>query len=144
MRLSSEELDNLAYWSSPEKMSEQPERAAYEQVINTLSAFVYNKNQLPLLKASINRSTYNLKIAQMVWNDLLKIDYDITRQAKKFKNRCLIIAGRQDALSQRVIEQTANRFSNSELFWLDDCAHILWVDQPDKLYEIVGKFLKIG
>lgn len=141
MRLTLEERENISYWSAPERLAEQPERAAYEQVVNTLSAFVYDKSQLPTLRASINTKTYNINVAQLVWSDLFRINYDISHQLEQFKNKCLIVAGKQDALSQSAIERTAHCFPKSELVWLDECAHILWADQPTALYSTIGKFL---
>ena len=141
MRLTNEEQENIAYWSAPERIDSLPERAAYEQVVNTLSAFVYDKNQLPVLKASIDMQTYNINVAQLVWKDLFRTNYDIGREMKKFKSKCLIVAGKQDALSQTVVEQTAHRILKSELVWLNECAHILWADQPTALYNTIGKFL---
>lgn len=141
-RLSPEQLKNIAYWTSTERMVKEPEQAAYEQVINTLPAFIYDKTKLPMLERVITKKTYSLAIGQLVWSDLFETNFNIVKDVKKFKNRCLIIAGRQDALPQQGFEQVAKQFLKSELRWIDECAHALWVDQPHELYEIVIKFLK--
>lgn len=141
-RLSPEQLKNLSYWTSAARMTAEPEQAAYEQVMNTLPAFIHDKSKLPILEKAITKKTYSLPIGQLVWSDLFETNYYVTEDVKRFKNRCLIVAGRQDALPQQGFEQVAKQFLKSELHWIDECAHALWVDQPDKLYAIVGKFLK--
>jgi proline iminopeptidase len=142
MRLSPEELANVRYWSSPERIEAQPAEAGYQQVVNTLSAFVNDKSKLPLLKQTINATTYTISVAQLVWSDLMWTNYDVSKQVRRYRNKCLVLAGRQDALSQHVIVETSNRFTKSQLHWLDECAHAIWVDQPDKTLEVINSFLK--
>lgn len=142
MRLSEKEQNNIAYWTDSLRLVNQPTEAAYQQVINTLPAYVYNKKKLQHLMQEIDTSTYNLETAGLVWKDLVSINYNITAKAKLFNKPVLVLMGRQDALTEITANRLAASFPKSKKIFIDECAHILWVDQPQKVYDAIKKFVK--
>jgi proline iminopeptidase len=142
MRLSEKEQNNIAYWTDSLRLANQPAEAAYQQVINTLPAFVYNKKKLPLMMQGIDTSTYNLETAGFVWNDLVSVNYNITAKTKLFNKPVLVLMGRQDALTEITANRLAASFPKSKKVLIDECAHILWVDQPEKVYDAIKAFVK--
>ena len=77
-----------------------------------------------------------------MWNDLVNSGFDITKKAESVKIPVDIIQGRQDALGDANAEKIAHTFPNASLQFIEKCAHILWIDQPEKTYNLLKKILE--
>lgn len=78
------------------------------------------------------------KVQQSVWNSLG--EYDITEGLEKVNCPALVVHGRQDPIPLESSEQIAQALP-AELVVLADCGHVPYVEQPEKLFAAITRFL---
>lgn len=78
------------------------------------------------------------RVQQSVWESLG--NYDLIPRLSGVKYPTLIVHGRDDPIPVASSIQAA-RMMNAELVVLDDCGHVPYVEQPEKLFQAVDGFL---
>ncbi len=139
-RLSKQNIDNISYWTS--KTESNSSITSMNIIYNTLPAFLYYDSLVNSMMNYIDTTTWNSQTASLIWNDLARINFDITPGLKKFSKPVLIVQGNQDALGNQHAMEIKNVFQNSQLQFINNAAHIIWADQPLQCLEIVSSFLK--
>jgi proline iminopeptidase len=81
------------------------------------------------------------RVQQSIWESLG--DFDLTRagQLDSIRAPALIVHGRQDPIPLESSE-TAARSLRCPVVVLDDCGHVPYVEQPEKLFAAVNSFLE--
>src|SRR6266566_704337 len=78
------------------------------------------------------------RVQQSVWESLG--DFDLIRDLKGVKIRSIIVHGRDDPIP--VASSTeASRALETNLVVLDECGHVPYVEQPDRLFAALDPFL---
>ncbi len=78
------------------------------------------------------------RVQQSVWESLG--NYDLLPRLPGLKTPTLIVHGRDDPIPVASSIQAA-QLMNAELILLDDCGHVPYVEQPEKLFKAVESFL---
>ena len=75
--------------------------------------------------------------------DLKRYDFDLATKIGQITSRTLIIWGKNDELLHvSGAEQLAQTIKNSELRILDNCNHVIHMDQPVKTFRHIMAFIK--
>lgn len=106
------------------------------------AAYVYDPENIPFVIEALTREGANFpEVRGLVYADLDRTDYDLLDELAALQTPTLILHGRQDLLGEAVPLQTHAALRNSELVWLDECAHYPWLDAPDAYFGAIERFL---
>ncbi|OHU96402.1 hypothetical protein BIW53_06525 [Pseudoalteromonas byunsanensis] len=84
---------------------------------------------------SLGGATLLRQIQETSWRQ------DLSLLLAELKCKVLIIGGRQDQkVPQEDLQAMTKQLSNAELLWLDDCGHMLPLEQPQALAQILNQF----
>ncbi|HAO05735.1 MAG: alpha/beta fold hydrolase [Bacteroidetes bacterium] len=138
-RLQPQNLSSIAGWSN--MVETNPSKASLNIIYNTLPAFLYNDNLIDSVMQYIDEKTWNIQTSSLMWNDLAKESFNIGDNLRTFEKPVLILQGKQDALGEYLATTIRKKFINAELILINECAHIIWVDNPDESLSIIRRFL---
>lgn len=138
-RLTPKQQDSLNYWTRKISNGDTSHYAALQRGKYLAPAYVYDKKFVPIVAERLTQG--NAQINGLLWQNMRDIDFDCKPQLKKFKKPVLIIHGNQDVLGKNIAEIAYNVLSNSELFYIDKCAHYGWLDQPETYFGKIRSFL---
>ena len=139
-RLLPSDLEAMAFWSAPERMKSDPEKAIYETIKSQTPGLFYDrKNALKLLE-NITPASFNLQFSQLMYADLFR-NYHIKAAMTNFKNPVLIVQGRQDPIDAATAFQTKETLTQAKIEFVEKCGHFPWLEQPEKFFPVVNDFL---
>lgn len=78
------------------------------------------------------------KVQQSVWESLG--DFDLRDELRAVRCPVLVVHGRQDPIPLPSAQAVADA-THGDLVVLDDCGHVPYVEQPDKLFNATQRFL---
>lgn len=139
--LSDQEKEGIRKWSDPDKINENPKRANYNIIKNTISAFLFHKQLADSVMAKIDANTANMQVSNLVFQNLIATQYDLKPVLHKIKAPTLIIQGRQDALGQENPIVISNLIPRAKLIFVEKSAHLMWMDQPKTYFQSIKEFL---
>ena len=136
--------NNLRHRLGPER------RAAYDRATTQrgrveamAAAYVFHPEHIPFVVEALTRpGASNATVRSLVFQDLVRQEFDLRADLARFERPVLILHGRQDVLGTLVPYKTHQALPNSELVYLDACGHYLWLDQPDAYFEAISIFLR--
>lgn len=136
--LTGEEQDSLRYWRQQRSLDDSPENGL-EYARALAKAYVF----FPENEAAVSErlTQINLPINNLVWQDLRRINYDCKESLADFSQPVLIIQGKQDIVTTEMAMLTNRVFSNAKLVLLDSCGHYGWLDQEEKYFDEIKKYL---
>jgi proline iminopeptidase len=136
-RLSVAELTEL------EKLAGVNTKEAEERRLDlTVRAYVYSPKHLAEVNKLFHNSQYYPEIDGLIIKDILKLQYNLVPQFKKFKKPCLILFGRQDFLGDGTALKTHQGIPNSKLVFINECNHYPWIEQKETYFKEVDAFMK--
>lgn len=104
----------------------------------TLSKQFYN----PLLVGELMKDGgMNMNVNHLMMNDLLKRKWNLKETLGNLKNPVLIINGDHDPIDKKYVQDLKSLLKNSELHYLDNCGHYLWIEKPMELKKLILGFL---
>jgi|GEM_PF-477034 len=137
--------DNAAlydHWSDPAHAAANPEAANRKRVEAMAPAYVHHDEHVPFVVEALTAPGANFpEVRGLVYADLRRIGYDLSQALAAFTKPTLILHGRQDPLDPEVPQRTHAALPNSELVWIDECSHYLWLDQPEEYFSTIEAFL---
>lgn len=143
VRLSPSQRLLLDYWSKKIRDNKDVDRAIQERLKLNLSAYVFYPENRPTIIKSLTETSKLVPIVNdLVWNDLKKQNYNLTSKLKDFQKPVLIIQGRQDFLGESTAIKINEAIPNSELIFLNECGHSIWLDNKDKYFSAIARFLE--
>jgi proline iminopeptidase len=110
--------------------------AAYRQRAFELSVAGYFAN--PELAASLTPFRVTGRVQQSIWESLG--DFDLRKSMEEIHTRTLVVHGRQDPIPLESARAAADALSG-EMFELDECGHVPYVEQPSALFSKIESFL---
>lgn len=137
--LSKTEIDSLNYWTNKIEKGDTTKIAKFKRTKSLAPAYVHNRKFIPVVSERLTQ--VNTKINGLVWNDLIKTNFDCKQKLTTFKNPVLIIQGEQDIVSKQMGELANETFSNSKLIFLEHSRHYPWLDVPEKYFQEIDLFL---
>jgi proline iminopeptidase len=143
VRLSPSQRLLLEYWSKKIREKKDVDRAIEERLKINLSGYVfYPENRETIIKSLTETSKLVPIVNDLVWNDLQKQNYNLANELKDFQKPVLIIQGRQDFIGESTAIKTHEAIPNSELIFINECGHSIWLDKKDKYFNSIAKFLE--
>lgn len=142
-RMSPDDLSAREYWSRPDVVSKDPERADIEQIRAILPSQFYDRTKaheaIAIMKAG--KEHYNPEAGQYLgaaYGETAPTRIEALRNADI---PALIIHGRQDPMPESVALENQKLLKGSRLVWLDKCGHWPWIEQPAALEKAMFEFL---
>jgi proline iminopeptidase len=139
LRLTPEDNKKIAEWKA--KAAEDPDKAALEDVKARAPAYFYDRATGERFAESAPKDLLTRGLISMMLGDLRKSAYDLRPALDKLNTRTFIIQGRQDLLGESVSYEIHMALRNSQLAFLEKCGHFPWLEQEEKFYAAVERFL---
>jgi proline iminopeptidase len=139
---SKEDVENIEFWSDPEVIAINPERAAYEFYSSLLATRVYDQSVKREILKNFVAEPNTFEIAPLMFKHLKSIGYDLKPPLKKFNNPTLIIQGRQGFLGGWTAFNIYQTLPNCEIKFIEKCGHFPFIERPDDFYEALETFLE--
>ncbi|MCG2420512.1 alpha/beta hydrolase [Aequorivita sp. F47161] len=137
-RLTEQEIDSLNFWRNKLRENESEyNRRKFNQYL--ASAYVYQKKNIPIVSERLMQG--NMSLNRMVWDNMLSINFDCKKDLESFDKPVLILQGKQDVIPQSLAFTADKVFSNSNLFFLDNCGHYGWLDKKKEYLNRINDFL---
>ena len=138
-RLSAQETDSLDFWNNKIAHGDTTYHAKLHRGLALAPAYLYDRKNIPVIAERLTQS--NMKVNGIVWNDLQKIKFDCHAKAQYFAAPVLIIQGKQDIIDESIAFKAQRAFRNSRIIMIDECSHYGWLDQPNRYYSEINKFI---
>ena len=138
-KLTPQQLDSSNYWSQKIANGDTSYLARWQRAKALANAYVYDKNYVPAIAERLTHS--NLRINDLVWRDMQKINFNCASKLLTFTSPVLIIQGKQDIIEERTSQKANKILKNSRLVILDHCVHYGWLDTRDAYLSEVKKFI---
>lgn len=139
-RLTQTEIDSMRYWSAQRRNGDNSEYAQKQFAKYMAPAYVYDRKFIPVVAERLTQG--NMALNRLVWDDLIRIEYDCKPKLRSFDKPVLIIQGRNDIISEDLASTADSVFPNSKVVLLDSCGHYGWLDQPADYFGNIFSFLK--
>ncbi|MBI4428386.1 MAG: alpha/beta hydrolase [Ignavibacteriales bacterium] len=134
--------DSLKLREAESLLSIDKEIAKTEEFRIKLGAQVWDRNHLPEIRRWFNRETYSPVIAQAMWTSFLTTPFALIESLRKFHKPVLLIQGEVDPVDKRTAMQIQNILKQARQEFVKNSGHFPWVEQKEKFYIIIKKFLK--
>ncbi|WP_221392271.1 alpha/beta fold hydrolase [Dyadobacter sp. NIV53] len=138
-RLSTQETDSLEFWNNRIAHGDTTYHAKLHRGLALAPAYLYDRKNIRVIAERLTQS--NMKVNGIVWSDLQKIKFDCRAQVQSFTAPVLIIQGKQDIIAESIAIKEQRAFKNSRMVLIDQCSHYGWLDQPNKYYLEINKFI---
>ena len=139
-RLSKTERDSLNYWNRKIAVGDTTYYARLKRGKFLAPAYLFDRSNAPVVAQRLTQGNSNIN--RLVYQNMRKIDFDCTEELKNFKAPVLIIQGKQDLIPEAIGNYANNTFPNSELIILDKCGHYGWLDNSEKYFKSINRFLE--
>jgi proline iminopeptidase len=136
-RFTEEEKARIKEWSDPEKRKENPRRAVLEITKAKTPAYFADRSKAKLLMDPMDEQTFNDAAFWAVVMQMMMLD--LRAGLEKVKAPVLVIHGKQDPLESAA--EVHATFPGSRLELIDNAGHFPWLEQPEKVYGVLGGFL---
>lgn len=140
-RLTQTERDSLNYWNERIYQGDTSYQARYNRGKYLAPAYVYNRKHVPIVAERLTQG--NRTINSLIWQNIRTINFDCSDAFRDFKKPVLIIQGKQDVMGDTIAKQAHKLLTNSQLVFIDACAHYGWLEQPKAYYKNIHEFMKV-
>jgi proline iminopeptidase len=132
--------DAMAFWRGPAQVQADPQRASYERLRAGYPAYFFDgRNAWPLVEA-LRPESYSSAIDGLLRQDLALTRFDLRPRLRNVHVAALILHCHQDPVPESVALEIQSLLEGSQLRFLDRCGHYPWLEQADKLYEVLRGF----
>ncbi len=141
LRYSAAERAALEFWNDPERRAANPERAAYEYYRALLPARLYRASDLFLILEDLVVEPNFQTIADLMNEDLVRIEYDLAPRLAFYEGPVLVLQGRQGFLGGRTTQKIVETIPNAEIDYIEESGHFPFVEQPEAFFSSLTSFL---
>jgi len=138
-RLTPQQQDSASYWSQKINNGDTSYFARWQRAKVLANAYVYNKKYALPIAERLTQS--DLRVNNLVWQDMQKIKFNCAPKLSTFTKPVLIIQGKQDIIEEWTSQKANKILKNSKLVILDHCVHYGWLDNRDMYLSEVEKFI---
>mgnify|MGYP000418634162 CR=1 FL=1 len=139
-RLTAMERDSLSYWRNRIREGDDSDRAKLKHATFLAPAYVVDRQFIPVIAERLTQGS--LELNGIVWQDLMRINYDTKEELSTFKKPVLIIQGEDDIVSAALVPIAEAVFTNSRVVWLNHSGHYGWLDNPEEYFSAIREFLR--
>jgi proline iminopeptidase len=137
-RFSDEDRAAIKEWSDPERLKENRHRAALALTKAKAPAYFADRTKAHLLTDAMDETAFHEGVFWAVVPQMMALD--LRAGLEKVKAPVLVLHGRQDPLESA--EEVHETFPGSKLEWVENAGHFPWLEQPDRVYAVLGDFLR--
>lgn len=141
-RLSQAERDSLTHYAAKIRLGDDSKETALKRARFLAPAYLYDKSLAPKIAERLTQG--NMIINGRIWNDLDRIDFDVSAEMSRFEKPVLILNGENEVAPQSIAEKAHSILPNSRLVVIPECGHYGWLERPDIYLKEVSDFLKIN
>ena len=141
MRHTEEDQAALKYWSDPDRVAADPQRAAYESYKVWVSGTVYDRGNVAKAMEHFRPEPHTNTIAGLMMKNLMAANYDLRDALSSFTSPVLIVQGKPGLMGASTAEQIHASLPNSALVFVEKCGHYPMFEQPKQFYATVEDFL---
>ena len=138
--LSQTERDSLDYYQTKINKGDSSRETLQLRAKYLANAYVFNKKNAPIIAERLTQSKF--EITALVFDNLFKIKFDCSMKFGNFKQKVLVLQGKNDIISPETAKEIASTFPNSKLVLIENCAHYGWLDAPKIYFDSIKSFLK--
>jgi proline iminopeptidase len=137
-RFTVEDNEKIREWSDAGRMKENRSRAILEITKAKTGAYFADRSKAHLLTDPMTEESFRDGMFYAVTGQLMS-GFDLRGGLAKVKFPVLVIHGKQDPLESA--QEVHDSIPGSRLEMIDDAGHFPWLEQPEKVYGVLGKFL---
>lgn len=104
--------------------------------------FIYDKMNIDAYFEKIKKGTLNNQMHDLMFDNLIKINFDLSEKLRQFNKQITIICGRQDPLSFMTYEYKL-LMPSVQINWIQKCGHYGMFEQPKEFYIYLFSALEI-
>ncbi len=139
-KLSKEALDKVAKIDAKINAGDNSQSTLLSKYELLAPAYVLDNKSVPILAKRLTE--INTEVSNLVWADLVKINYNCAKQLKHFKKPVLIIQGKDDIINIESANKAHAVLKHSKIVLMDHCRHYGWIDNREVFFKEVRDFLK--
>ena len=136
------EEDRKATAEAEKKYAKDPEGMIYWTFITRLPGYVYRREAAEQLKKLFKPGSVIGTTLPLVFANLQKQKWNVSRALHRFRGPALVIQGRQDFLGESAAMKAAQALPNGKLVFVERAGHIAWVDNPGPFVSALSNFLR--
>jgi len=133
------ERDSLNYYQNKINKGDSSVKTLKLRANYLANAYVFDKSKAPIIAERLTQT--NFKINSLVFENLRKIKFDYSKSFSNFKQKVLVLQGKNDIISIETAKEIANSFPNSKLILMDNCGHYGWLDAKELYFKSIKDFL---
>ena len=138
-RFTAEDNAKIREWSDAERMKENRRRAILEITKAKSGAYFADRTKVHLLTDPMTEESFQDAMFYAVTAQLMA-GFDLRAGLQKIQFPVLVIHGRQDPLESA--QEVHDSIPGSRLEMIENAGHFPWLEQPKKVYGLLGEFLK--
>ncbi len=134
-------IDSVNYWNDKIEKGDTSHNAKFRRGMALAPAYVFDKNYIPIIAERLTQS--NSQVNNLVWADLVRINFNCAPKLATFKKPVLIIQGKQDVIEDNTAIKAQKALVNSKVVLMEHCKHYGWLDAEDiylkEIQELLNK-----
>lgn len=134
------DLERLEFLANKQETQDLNDAETAEQFRIFYTSYIYDKRNYDYLYEKIKTGRRNVKMNELMSNDVVK-NLDLAEALKKYKKKVFIITGQQDPLAFNTYRLQL-MMPNVEVDWIQQCGHFPMFEQPKEFYKFLFKRLE--
>lgn len=141
-RMTPEDREAVAYWSSPEVQAANPRRAATEAFRAKAPSYMAHRRNVHRFLATIHMDDFNPVPGSFLTPEMLDPAFDLAPRLRGLTLPTLVITGRESPIPESVADDIVRTLPGARKVVVPDCGHWLWLEQPAAFHSEVEAFLE--
>jgi proline iminopeptidase len=138
-RLTPQQLDTLRYWNNRIYKGDTSYNARLRRAKALAPAYLEKKEFVPAVTERLMQA--DLRINELVFANMRKINFDCSEKLKLFHKPVLIIQGIQDVVKKETALKAKAVLPQADTVFIDQCSHYGWLEQKDIYIGALRSFL---
>lgn len=138
--MSATQRDSVAYFERKIAAGDTTLETRKKRAKYLANAYVFDKSKAPAIAERLIQ--VNFEVNQIVFQNLMNMTFDCSKDFINFKAPVLILQGENDIISMETAQEIKTAFPNSQLVGLKNCGHYGWLDAKDTYFRTLQHFLK--
>ncbi|ESU27232.1 alpha/beta hydrolase fold protein [Flavobacterium limnosediminis JC2902] len=138
--LTKTQKDSMNYYQSKMDKGDNSLETKKQRAKYLANAYVYDKKNAPIIAERLIH--VNFDVNGIVFQSLIKNNFDCSEKFGNFHNSVLILQGENDIISIDTAKEIEKAFPNSQLIALPNCGHYGWLDAKEMYFNALKQFLK--
>ncbi len=140
-RLTPLQRDSLNYWTRQIQNGDTTYYASLKRGKYLAPAYLNNKSFIPSVAERLTQG--NSTINSLVYQNMRRINYDVSADLKTFSKPVLIMQGKHDIIPIAVSKKAHSIFKNSKLVVLPNSSHYGWLEDPKMYFSNIDSLINL-